>query len=97
MKTPPLNQPLSLSSFDEPLLCIVHIASQHPATLHQVVLRQDKVSAQGFIRLGETIGDEANCWIRPEHLQVLDVLGTVDVTAGQVPTVTPIPRLEAVA
>ena len=47
MKTPPLNQPLSLSSFDEPLLCIVHIASQHPATLHQVVLRQDKVSAQG--------------------------------------------------
>ncbi len=43
--------------------------------LQQVVLRPDKISPQGLIRLGETPGDEANCWTRPEHVNVIEILG----------------------
>ena len=63
--------------------------------LQQVVLRPDKISLQGFIRLGETPGDEANCWIRPEHINVLEILGTVEFNAQGIPSVTPEQRKAA--
>ncbi len=43
--------------------------------LLQVTIRQDKISTRGLIRLGETPGDEARCWIRAEHVQVIEILG----------------------
>ena len=43
--------------------------------LQQVTLRPDKLSAEGFIRLGETPNDEANCWIHPQNVLIAEVLG----------------------
>ncbi len=43
--------------------------------LQQVMLRPDKVSECGLIRLGETPGDEANCWIRQTNIEIVEVLG----------------------
>lgn len=41
----------------------------------QVVLRPDKMTEMGLIRLGETLGDEANCWIHPHDILIVEVLG----------------------
>ena len=43
--------------------------------LQQITLRADKMSEEGFIRLGFTPGDEANCWIHPRHILIVEVLG----------------------
>ena len=43
--------------------------------MQQVTLRADKFSDEGFIRLGFTPGDEANCWISPRHILIVEVLG----------------------
>lgn len=94
MKRPTIGDALELSLLEQPLLCIVHLASQHPAVQHQVVLRPDKVSAHGLIRLGETIGDEAHGWLLPEHIQVLDILGAAEIEEGKAVTVTPLPSAE---
>ena len=50
--------------------------------LQQVTLRPDKVSAEGFIRLGETPNDEANCWINPSNILIAEVLGEA-INTGQ--------------
>lgn len=43
--------------------------------LQQVTLRPDKLSTLGYLRLGETPNDEANCWIHPENVLIVEVLG----------------------
>lgn len=43
--------------------------------LQQVTLRPDRFSAEGYIRLGTTPGDEANCWIHPHDIRIVEVLG----------------------
>ena len=43
--------------------------------LQQVTLRPDQFSAEGYVRLGNTPGDEANCWIAPRHVEIQEVLG----------------------
>ena len=48
--------------------------------LQQVTLRPDKISEEGFIRLGETPNDEANCWIHPQNVQIAEVLGRAQDT-----------------
>lgn len=70
-----VNHAIDLAALDRPLVCIVKLATQPPNVLQQVMLRPDKVSAHGYIRLGETEGDEAYCWIKPENVLVCDVLG----------------------
>ena len=50
--------------------------------LQQVTLRPDKISAEGFIRLGETPNDEANCWIHPRNIFIAEVLGEA-INTGQ--------------
>ena len=101
-----LNAPLNLSHLTRPLCCIVNLAIEgaRPAftpgdfirPLQQVTLRPDKVSGQGFIRLGETQGDDAFCWIRPEHILILEVLGEAVEVDGKW-TVHPIEQLAEAA
>lgn len=43
--------------------------------LQQVTIRPDKITELGYIRLGETQGDEANCWIHPSNILIVEVLG----------------------
>ena len=43
--------------------------------LQQVTLRPDKYTEGGLIRLGETPNDEANCWIDPRNVEIVEVLG----------------------
>ena len=71
--------PFDLEQFrraNVPICAIVKLATQPPGVLQQVTLRPDKVSRAGLIRLGETPGDEALCWIAPEHIGVVEILGT---------------------
>jgi hypothetical protein len=42
--------------------------------LQQVVLRPDKIR-EGYIRLGETPGDEALCWIALENVEIVFEIG----------------------
>jgi hypothetical protein len=55
----------SLSGFPAPMV----------RPLQQVTLRPDMLSAEGYLRLGSTPGDEANCWIHPQNIEVVEVLG----------------------
>lgn len=105
MKLPAIGQSLDLANLEKPLCCLVALAIQpmypqpgggYVKPIQQVTLRPDKVSKSGFIRLGETLGDEAMCWIKPEHIQVLDVLGLAAEVDGKW-TVSPIPALQAVS
>lgn len=82
---------LAYCALEQPLVAIVRIPLNPPypplnATqttgiaemirpLQQVTLRQDKITPLGHIRLGETQGDEANCWISIEHVEIVEVLG----------------------
>ena len=43
--------------------------------LQQVTLRADKISDEGYIRIGHTPGDEASCWILPGQILIVEVLG----------------------
>ena len=75
------------------LLAVVHLATQAPGVLQQVTLRPDKIANSGqLIRLGETQGDEASCWIALDHVYVVEWLGTVDL---ETKTVTPFPKQTA--
>lgn len=96
MKHPRIGQQLDLAELPTALTCIVHLSTQPPNVVQQVTLRPDKVSSQGYIRMGETQGDEALGWILPEHIQVLDILGIAVEAEGKW-TVHPIPDLKAVA
>ena len=58
----------------EPIVAVVHLDTQPPLVLQQVTLRPDKVK-DGHIRLGETMGDEALCWIALDRVHVVMVLG----------------------
>lgn len=71
------------------ITAIVKLATQPPNVYQQVTLRPDKISPRGFIRLGETPGDEALCWIRPEHILVCEILGHATQSADGKWTVTP--------
>lgn len=75
---------LDLSQLKVPTNAIVHLATQAPGSLQQVTLRPDKVSKGGFIRLGETQGDEALCWVHPKNVLVMEILGTVDLETKEV-------------
>ena len=44
--------------------------------LQQITLRPDQVTEEGYLRLGNTPGDEAHCWIHPQNIQIVEVLGT---------------------
>ncbi len=57
-----------------PIVAVVQLTTQPPNVLQQVTLRPDKVKGD-LIRLGETPGDEANCWIRLGDVTVVTVLG----------------------
>lgn len=87
---------LDLKQLEKNTVAIVHLATQPPGTLQQVTLRPGKVSRGGFIRLGETQGDEAMCWIHPMNVRVMEILGTVEITEAmaeqpeRVGVVTPI-------
>ena len=74
---------MDLNDLKEPICAVIELAIQpfHPGfdgqpvrPLMQVVLRPDKVT-QGLIRLGETPGDEALCWIAPHNINIVAVLG----------------------
>lgn len=84
MRTPGDLHPCEI---DGPLLAVIHLATQPPGVLQQVVLRPDKFSPnKTLIRLGETQGDEACCWADVRHVQIVEWLGTVDLESK---TVTP--------
>lgn len=72
--------PLDLAQLKVPTCAVVQLATQPPGVLQQVTLRPDKVSKQKLIRLGETPGDEALCWIHPKNVLVVEILGTVDLS-----------------
>ncbi len=61
--------------------------------LQQVTLRPDMLSDEGYIRLGSTPGDEANCWIHPSNIEVVEVLGHAS-WEGHTLKVDPIERTE---
>lgn len=68
--------PLDLEQLKFPICAVVKLATQPPGVFQQVTLRPDKV-VDGLIRLGETRGDEARCWIAAEHVAVVKILGRV--------------------
>ncbi len=73
--------PLDLEQFGKAgvaICAIVKLATQPTGVLQQVVLRPDKVSRGGLIRLGQTRGDEANCWIHSDCVQVVEILGRAE-------------------
>ncbi len=51
--------------------------------LQQVTLRPDQFSAVGYLRLGNTPGDEAHCWIAPLNVQIVEVLGRAYWDGGE--------------
>lgn len=67
--------PLDLDQLKAPTCAIVQLKTQMPGVVHQVVLRPDKISRAGFIRLGDTPGDEASCWVHADNLLVMELLG----------------------
>lgn len=73
---------LDLEALDRHYVCIVELATQPKGVLLQVTLRFDKVH-DGLIRLGETPDDEARCWIRPQHVNVVAILGVAVETNGK--------------
>ena len=75
---------LDIKQLKKNTVAIVHLATQPPGTLQQVTLRPDKVSRAGFLRLGETQGDEAMCWIHPDNVMVMEILGVVDLETSVV-------------
>ena len=85
---------LPLNGMYPPLGATAQITPQEMILpLQQVTLRPDKLSAEGFIRLGETPNDEANCWIDPKNVLIAEVLGRADLAAGGW-ICTPIPQEE---
>lgn len=93
------NAPLDLSKLDRAYCCIVELGIEPPKPwldnkrpLQQVTLRPDKISAQGFIRVGETQGDEAFGWMRPEDIFIHEVLGIAEQVGG-LWEVRPVPQL----
>lgn len=69
---------------EKPLACIVHLSEQAPTVFHQVTIRKDKVSPAGYIRLGETQGDEAAGWRDPDDIEVCEILGVVNLETNEV-------------
>lgn len=76
---------LDLEQLKFPICAIVELAIESPRPdfagrllrpLQQVTLRPDKVLGN-LIRLGETRGDEARCWIAAENVKVVRILGAV--------------------
>jgi len=65
---------MRLADVECAITAVVHLSTQPPHVLQQVTLRPEKCAA-GLIRLGETPGDEALCWIALEHVEIVHVLG----------------------
>lgn len=83
--------------FDSPLCAIITIATQPiyqgfdqlpVRPMMQVILRPDKIRGN-LIRLGESQGDEAYCWIEMKNVEVVEILGNATEKDGKW-TVTPI-------
>ncbi len=66
--------PLDLDQLNVAICAVVKLATTPPGVLHQVTLRPDKVNGE-LIRLGETRGDEASCWIHRDMVRVIEILG----------------------
>ena len=85
---------LSVNLSEEPVCAIVKFRDdlifgkdipQQPCIYLQVTLRADKVSPSGrFIRFGETQGDELMGWMRRDYIDIIEVLGGVDIANGKV-------------
>ena len=73
---------LDLQDLDRNYLCVVQLKHQQPGVIHQVTLRPDKIH-DGFIRLGETVDDEANGWQYPENIEVLSIIGVAVENEGK--------------
>lgn len=56
------------------IVAVIQSRTQPPGVLQQVTIRPDKVKDQ-IIRLGETIADEYNGWLRLEDITIMTVLG----------------------
>ena len=59
-------------------LAIVHLPSQQPSVIHQVVIDPSKIRTLprgDLIRLGDYPGDEAVGWQRIETIELLDTIG----------------------
>lgn len=69
-------------------ICVVievHRSGLPPDTLYQVTLRPDKfIESEYIIRLGETPGDEFTGWVRIEHINIVAVLGEVNLEKNEV-------------
>jgi hypothetical protein len=74
--------PLNLSDLDQPYVCVVQLITQPPGVLQQVTIRPDKTK-DGLIRLGETMADEANCWIYPQNINIIVILGAGEERENQ--------------
>lgn len=96
MKLPKIGSSLDVEALETSLCCVVHLSTMQPNVMQQVTLRKDKVSKNGLIRLGETPGDEALCWIKPEHIQILEILGIAVESDGKW-IVHPVPDIQAAA
>src|SRR5512146_1062865 len=68
----------SIRQLDKPVVVILKLSTQPPNVLQQVCIRKETLSRHGYLRLGETPGDEACCWIAPDHAVVLEGLGTAE-------------------
>lgn len=77
-----------LQKQDKNFVCVVQLATQPGGVLHTVTLRPDKIN-NGFIRLGDTPGDEAFGWQHPDNITVCAILGTAEIE-GKETKVTPI-------
>ena len=69
---------------DGALCAVVHLnVEPNPLSLQQVTLRPDKIHGD-LIRLGETPGDEANCWQKLIDINIVAVLGNaIEEEAGK--------------
>jgi hypothetical protein len=74
---------------DGAICAVVHLnVEPNPLSLQQVTLRPDKIRGS-LIRLGETPGDEANCWQYLSDINIVMVLGHATESEGKW-TVSPI-------
>lgn len=81
--------PLDLSQLKVATCAVVKLGTQPAGVLQQVVLRPDKVSRGGLIRLGDTVGDEAVGWLHPASVLVVEILGHATAIADDKVTVVP--------
>lgn len=89
MQTSAILHPMLLSQIpvNAAICAVVHLTTQPRGVLQQVTIRHEKTH-DNLVRFGETPGDEANCWIAREHVDVIAVLGDAHQGADNVWTVS---------